>query len=94
MSTHKFPPEVRAKEMDELLPALDAYYQAADTVVFDGSDIKKVDTAGMQILVVLANHLRTEKREFSWSAASPVLIESAQCIAATELLGLDALAAA
>ena len=93
MSTHTFPAEVRAKEMDDILPALDAYYQTADAVVFDGSDIKKVDTAGMQALVVLAHHLRNEKREFTWSAASPVLIESAHCMAATELLGLDALAA-
>jgi len=94
MSAHKFPSEVRAKEMDEFLPALDAYYQAADAVEFDGSDIKKVDTAGMQALVVIASHLRNEKREFKWTAASDVLLESAACMAATEVLGLENLKAA
>lgn len=94
MSTHKFPPEIRAKEMDEFLPALNAYYQDADTMAFDGSDIKKVDTSGMQALVAMASHLRNEKREFSWTAASDVLLESAACMAATDILGLDSVKAA
>lgn len=88
MSAHKFPAEVRAKEIDEVLPALDAYYQSADEVVFDGSEIKKVDTTGMQMLIILAQHLRHEKRSFTWSATSPVLVESAHCMGAQELLGL------
>ncbi|MEM9602144.1 MAG: STAS domain-containing protein [Pseudomonadota bacterium] len=90
MSAHKFPAEVRAKEMDDFLPELDAYYQSADAMEFDGSEIKKVDTAGMQALVVLAHHLRQEDREFSWSATSPVLLESAQCMGASDVLGLPA----
>ena len=72
------------------MPELEAYYQNADTIEFDGSDIQRVDTAGMQALVVFANHLRLESREFKWVATSPVLVESAECMGASELLELPA----
>lgn len=94
MSTHKFPAELRARELDSIISSLNEHCKRDGTVQLDGSEIKKVDTAGMQTLVILAHHLRQEGRTFSWTATSPLLIESAHCLGASDILGLPAQVAA
>jgi ABC-type transporter Mla MlaB component len=62
---------------------------AADAVQIDGSQVDEIDTAALQMLVVLVNGHRAQGRTVQWAPPpAPKLVENARLIGVTAYLGL------
>lgn len=57
-------------------------------VDLDCSKIERVDTAGLQLLTVFSQKLKSNSLDLSWIEPSDVLKRSAQLLGLTEELGL------
>jgi anti-anti-sigma regulatory factor len=62
-------------------------------LVVDGSEVQRVDTAGAQLLVALAQRQRNADRRLEWKGASQELLGCGQRLGLLDVLGLAALAA-
>lgn len=62
-------------------------------LVVNGSEVQRIDTAGAQLLVALAQRQRNADRPLEWKAASPELLSCSQRLGLLDVLGLAALAA-
>jgi phospholipid transport system transporter-binding protein len=59
-----------------------------DPVVVDGSAVERVDTAGLQLLVALAQRQQQSGRRLEWKAASPEIIKCGERLGLIGALGL------
>ncbi len=62
-------------------------------LVVDGSEVQRVDTAGAQLLVALAQRQRHAGHRMEWKAASPELLNCSRRLGLLDVLGLSALVA-
>jgi len=74
--------DLRIGRARELYAAL-TQDKAGSSVIIDGSEVAKVDAAGLQCVLAAHVHLRTAGAEWRWHNPSPALKSAAQ------LLGLD-----
>lgn len=59
-------------------------------VVVNAGDVQRIDTAGLQLLVALAQRQKAAGRALEWKAASPELRQCSARLGLDEVLGLPA----
>jgi anti-anti-sigma regulatory factor len=77
-------------DMQFLLLAADC---SSQQVVVDGSQVERIDTAGVQLLVAFAKGLETAGKSLQWSGTSDLLVRSCRTLGVDGLLRIPAAAA-
>ena len=63
-----------------------------DPLVIDGTDVQHIDTAGLQLLVALAQRQKQAGGRLEWKGVSQELARCSRRLGVDEALGLDAAA--
>ena len=58
-------------------------------VTLNGAELGRVDTAGLQLILVLKASLESNARAVNWDGVSPELKEAASTINMTDALGIE-----
>jgi ABC-type transporter Mla MlaB component len=74
-------------DMQFLLLAADC---SSKKVLVDGSQVERIDTAGVQLLVAFASGLSKAGKTLEWSGASDLLLRSCRRLGVDGLLALPA----
>ena len=75
--------DLRIGRAREVFDALSSATKGSGLVVIDGSQVGKIDTAGLQALIAAIVRLRANGKVWHWEGGS------AQLTSAAKLLGLD-----
>jgi ABC-type transporter Mla MlaB component len=78
------PERLQVSQADALLGELKTAAVSSEALELDGSQVSKIDTAGLQLLVALTKTAPA----WSWRAASPALVEAGRLLGLSELLKL------
>ena len=70
---------------DTFLKALDA----SNAIEVEASRVKKVDTAGLQIILAVKNRLDKAGGNIMWNKPSKELVDSAKVLGVSGIVGLD-----
>ncbi|MEE9342221.1 MAG: STAS domain-containing protein [Gammaproteobacteria bacterium] len=57
-------------------------------ISIDGSEVERIDTAALQVLVAFSQSLVAHKQKIAWSEMSDVLVASAKLVGLYEILGM------
>lgn len=82
------PAEMTIQHLETLESAFNQLVHDDDQVILDGSQIVKVDTAGIQILCALQKSLQLTDKSIQWSGTSAVLQNISDTIGAAQFLGI------
>jgi anti-anti-sigma regulatory factor len=81
------------RDSTEMLFDLVALAATGDPIVVDGGAVRRIDTAGLQLLVAFARGEAAAGRPLAWKAASPELVRCSRQLGLAGALGLDVPAA-
>ena len=81
-------PVLSIAEVAALNENLQALFKNDEDVSIDASQVHMIDTAGLQLLLVLKMELQKHHRNISWPNPSPVFLETAELLGLSEPLGL------
>jgi anti-anti-sigma regulatory factor len=84
--TFRCPPELTVTTADELKDALMAL--AGDEVIVDVTYVRRVDTAGLQVLVAAAVTWQRRSLRWRWTGRSNAIDEAAALAGVSAALGL------
>lgn len=77
------------QNVDKLYEKLKQSYSAHNSIEINASDVSSIDTATLQLLVVLKKDAVKHQKEVVFAAPSPRFIESAQLLGLLEILDVD-----
>jgi ABC-type transporter Mla MlaB component len=81
------------RDSTDMLFDLVALAAAGDPIEVDGGAVRRIDTAGLQLLVAFARGEAAAGRPLTWKAASPELVRCSRQLGLADALGLDTLTA-
>ncbi len=82
-------PALTIREVMSLKQQFHAMLAAGGAVNLDGGAVSSADTAGIQLLVALALEAKTRNVEIAWRGASQVLLQSAERLGLSMVLGFS-----
>jgi ABC-type transporter Mla MlaB component len=86
----RLPADCRISAQNALKAELVAALGAGAIAVLDGSDVERVDTAALQLLVIFQRELEARGACVSWRGANGVLNEAAGLLGLAQILKLPA----
>ncbi|HEY8585930.1 MAG TPA: STAS domain-containing protein [Rhodanobacter sp.] len=86
----QLPPDCRISAQNALKAELVAVLDAGAIAVLDGSQVERVDTAALQMLVIFQRELEARGASVSWRGANSVLNEAAGLLGLAQILKLPA----
>jgi phospholipid transport system transporter-binding protein len=78
------------REAGELHAMLRAVECDGESIIVDGGQVERVDTAGLQLLVAFSKQQGMVGRSLTWSALSEVLIRHSRRLGVDGVLGIPA----
>jgi ABC-type transporter Mla MlaB component len=78
------PERLQASQVEALLGELRGAAASGEALALDGSQVGRVDTAGLQLLVSLAK----TRPDFTWAGAAEPLVDAARQLGLSQVLKL------
>lgn len=72
----KLPSEITIAQVDACKTQLIDYINENDEVAFDDSDVTRIDTVGIQLLLCAVTYIASQNKSLSWSIQSSMIIQS------------------
>ena len=72
----KLPAELTIAHVESCKSAMMQYIEEHDTLSFDDSEVKRVDTIGIQFLLAVVIYIASQNKELTWQCKSPMIKES------------------
>lgn len=79
----KLPAELTIVQVGECKSKILQAVENSDVILLDDSDVVRIDTVGIQLLLALVTHVSAQNKELKWQSSSSVIQES------VKQLGLD-----
>ena len=79
----KLPAELTIAQVEECKSKILQQVENSDVILLDDSEVVRIDTVGIQLLLALVTHVSAQNKELQWQSCSPVIQES------VKQLGLD-----
>lgn len=79
----KLPAELTIAKVDECKSNIIKAVAEENTIIIDDSDVVRIDTVGIQMLLAAVTYIAAQNKELQWKSASTAIQES------TKLLGLN-----
>jgi len=76
MALFKLPTELTIAQVESCKSALMQYINENETLSFDDSDVKKIDTIGVQFLLAVVIYIASQNKELTWQCQSSMIKES------------------
>jgi len=70
------PEDLLITQVSEFKELILEYVQSHDIICIDDSQVKRVDTIGIQLLLAIVTHIVALKKEIQWPAQSEIIKES------------------
>jgi len=80
----KFPEELTIAQANECKVQLIEFIDEHDEIVFDDSEVKRVDTVGIQLLLTAVIYIVTLNKVLHWKNESTIIKESIQRLGINE----------
>ncbi len=88
-STFDLPATMTISSVEALHEAMEPIVLQGCDVVVNGQAVEKIDTAGLQLVLAFKTAMTRQNVNFSWSACSDLLRESAQQLGLSQALTLE-----
>lgn len=76
MALFKLPAELTIAQVESCKSTLMQYINENETLSFDDSDVKRVDTIGVQFLLAVVIYIASQNKNLNWQCQSPMIKES------------------
>mgnify|MGYP000299993263 CR=1 FL=1 len=80
----KLPAELTIAKVDECKSAIIAATEKHDIIVFDDSDVVRIDTVGIQMLLASVTYIAAQNKELQWQSTSLAIQESIKLLGINE----------
>ncbi|WP_018691363.1 STAS domain-containing protein [Algicola sagamiensis] len=84
----ELPEKLIIQEIEDIYQSLLEAQESTDELCLDGHAVTKADTAAIQLLCSLKQHLESQNKTLKWQAPSEMLIESATLLGMSDYLEL------
>ncbi|GHF93383.1 STAS domain-containing protein [Thalassotalea marina] len=72
----KLPSELTIVQVDECKTNFLAYVETNDELAFDDSELTRIDTVGMQLILSMVIHIASLKKQLNWQVSSSIIGQS------------------
>lgn len=72
----KFPQELTIVQVDECKLNFLEYVEKNQELAFDDSDVMRVDTVGIQLILSMVTYIASQNKSLSWQISSPIVNQS------------------
>jgi anti-anti-sigma regulatory factor len=72
----KLPAELTIAEVTEFKLQFIAYIDEHEEIILDGSEVNRIDTVGIQLLLSALMHVSTQKKSYIWHKPSSIIYQS------------------
>jgi len=86
MALFKLPTELTIAHVESCKSSMMQYINENETLSFDDSDVKRVDTIGVQFLLAVVIYIASQNKELSWQCQSPMIKESVTKLGVNETI--------
>lgn len=76
MALFKLPTELTIAQVESCKSTLMQYINENETLSFDDSEVKKIDTIGVQFLLAVVIYIASQNKELNWQCQSSLIKES------------------
>lgn len=80
----KLPAELTIAKVDECKSTIIAATKENDIIVFDDSDVVRIDTVGIQMLLASVIYIAAQNKELQWHSTSSAIQESIKLLGINE----------
>lgn len=87
-STLKLPEEISIANVNEWKGKLVDFMSEPSPYTLDGSELQRLDTAAIQLLLAFTTKLGSKETNFSWQSPSPALLKTADLLGLKEALSI------
>ena len=87
--TFELPNNLTIATAESLHEQLEPLLTTGDDVVLNAAEVKRADTAGLQLLLAFQKALISRSVNMSWSAPSQPLLEAAEQLGLKQMLALE-----
>jgi anti-anti-sigma regulatory factor len=79
----KLPAQLTIVQVDSCKSELLAEINSSDVIELDDSEVERIDTVGIQLLLATVTYISAQNKQLHWQSTSPIIKES------IKQLGLD-----
>ena len=72
----KLPAELTIAHLQELRASILSEIKHSDVIDVDDSEVERVDTLGIQLILSFVTHIATHNKQLNWQITSPIIKES------------------
>ncbi len=72
----KLPAELTIAEVAEFKTQFIEYIDEHDEIIFDGGEVTRIDTVGIQLLLSALAYVSTQKKSYIWKNQSSIIYQS------------------
>ena len=83
----RLPSQFTIRQIEDTYRQCEAALRDADILRIDGSDVSKIDSAGMQVLLSLKKELAAQHVALEWIAVNDVVLDAAAMLGIRDLQG-------
>jgi len=80
----KLPPELTIAQVEECKSQLIEYIDQHEEVALDDSDVSRIDTVGVQLLLAVVSYIASQNKILHWQSQSSILSQSIQLLGINE----------
>lgn len=72
----KLPSELTIVQVDECKNSFLDYLENNDELAFDDSELTRIDTVGIQLILSMVSHIASQKKHLKWQVTSSLISQS------------------
>jgi len=80
----KLPAELTIARVQECKSNIIKALEEQDIIVIDDSDVVRIDTVGIQMLLAAVTHISSQNKQLQWQSNSPAIKEGIKCLGINE----------
>ena len=80
----KLPSELTIANVDECKSQFIAFVDGHDEIVFDDSDVERIDTVGIQLLLTAITYITAQNKTLIWQNQSSIIEQSIKLLGINE----------
>jgi len=82
----KLPAELTIAGVQECKANIIAALEEQEIIVIDDSDVVRIDTVGIQMLLATVTYITSQNKQLQWQSNSPVIKEGIKCLGINEAI--------
>lgn len=80
----QLPADITIAKAEQFKSSLLDYIESQDNIVIDDTQVEKIDTIGVQLLLSMVTYLISINKSIEWQCASPLIKESVSKLGITD----------